>query len=35
VPNTATEDVTTSSGMLYVATFGRGTWRTALVPSTP
>jgi hypothetical protein len=34
LPNTATEDlkIQASSGELYVATFGRGTWRIPLVP---
>ncbi len=33
LPNTATEDlkIQASSGMLYVGTFGRGTWRIPLV----
>jgi len=37
LPNTATEDVKlqASSGKLYVATFGRGTWRIPLVAGTP
>ncbi len=37
LPNTATEDVRTqaSTGQLYVATFGRGTWRIPLVAGTP
>jgi len=37
LPNTATEDVKiqSSSGKLYVATFGRGTWRIPLVAGTP
>jgi hypothetical protein len=37
LPNTATEDlkIQSSSGELYVGTFGRGTWRTPLVPGTP
>jgi hypothetical protein len=36
LPNTATEDVKiqTSSHQLYVSTFGRGVWRTPLVPGT-
>ena len=34
LPNTATEDlkIQSSSGKLYVGTFGRGTWRIPLVP---
>ena len=34
LPNTATEDlkIQAASGKLYVATFGRGTWRIPLVP---
>jgi hypothetical protein len=37
LPNTATEDlrIQASSGEIYVATFGRGTWRIPLVPGTP
>jgi hypothetical protein len=37
LPNTATEDVKlqASSGELYVATFGRGTWRIPLVAGSP
>jgi hypothetical protein len=37
LPNTATEDVKlqASSGELYVATFGRGTWRIPLVSGSP
>ncbi|HEY7017774.1 MAG TPA: hypothetical protein VH297_04845 [Gaiellaceae bacterium] len=37
LPNTQTEDVKiqASSGKLYVATFGRGTWRIPLIPGTP
>ena len=37
LPNTATEDlkIQASSGELYVATFGRGTWRIPLVAGTP
>ena len=36
LPNTATEDlkIQAASGQLYVATFGRGTWRIPLVPGT-
>src|SRR4051812_36493132 len=32
LPNTATEDLKTSSGKLYVGTFGRGTYRIPLIP---
>ena len=37
LPNTATEDLKlqASTGRLYVATFGRGTWRIPVVPGTP
>src|SRR5262249_15331257 len=37
LPNTATEDlkIQASSGQIYVATFGRGTWRIPLVAGTP
>jgi len=37
LPNTATEDLKlqVSSGDIYVATFGRGTWRIPLITGTP
>jgi hypothetical protein len=37
LPNTATEDVKiqSSSGKLYVATFGRGAWRIPLIAGSP
>src|SRR4029079_9102125 len=37
VPSAATEDLKlqASGGSLYVATFGRGTWRIPLVPGSP
>jgi hypothetical protein len=37
LPNTATEDVKiqAATGKLYVATFGRGTWRIPLIPGSP
>jgi len=37
LPNTATEDLKlqASSSLLYVGTFGRGTWRVPLIPGTP
>ena len=36
LPNTSTEDlkIQSSSGQIYVGTFGRGTWRIPLVPAT-
>jgi hypothetical protein len=37
LPNTATEDlkIQASNGLLYVGTFGRGTWRIPLIAGTP